>query len=223
MEQKSMEHGYARISTKNQKEDRQIIALVEQGIEADNVFLDKCSGKDFNRKQYQKLLSQLNENDTIFIKSLDRLGRIYDEILEQWKYITREKQAHIVVLDMPLLDTRMKHESDLTGKFISDLVLQVLSYVAETERLFNRQRQAEGIAVAKAKGIRFGRPTNGNIELFPELYAKWYAGNISARKASRQMGVSHATFLCCARQYTVEESGQNPHFLTTPVIHPKSS
>ena len=151
-----MEYGYARVSTKEQNEERQLIALRAAGLHNHQIFLDKQSGKDFNRCQYQRLLRRLKRGDTLIIKSIDRLGRNYHEILEQWRIITAEKQAAIVVLDMPLLDTHQNR--DLTGTLIADIVLQLLSYVAQTEREFTRQRQAEGISAAKARGVQFGRP-----------------------------------------------------------------
>lgn len=154
-----MEYGYARVSTKEQNEQRQIIALEEFGLNLRQIFIDKQSGKDFERANYQRLTRRLKEGDTLVVKSIDRLGRNYNEILEQWRIITKEKGAAIVVLDTPLLDTRKNR--DLTGMLIADIVLQLLSYVAQTEREFIRQRQAEGIAVVKAQGVRFGRPHRG--------------------------------------------------------------
>ena len=148
-------YGYIRVSTKEQNEDRQLIAMREFGIAYEDIIVDKQSGKDFDRPGYKKLMKKLKAGDTLVIKSIDRLGRNYDEILEQWRHITKEKHVGIVVLDMPLLDTRQGR--DLTGVLIADIVLQLLSYVAQTEREFNRQRQAEGIAVAKARGVHFGR------------------------------------------------------------------
>lgn len=150
-----MEYGYARVSTKEQNEQRQLIALQEFGVAEQNVFVDKQSGKDFERPNYRKLIKKLKPDDTLVIKSIDRLGRNYEEILEQWRIITKERGTAIVVLDMPLLDTRKNR--DLTGTLIADIVLQLLSYVAQTEREFIRQRQAEGIAAAKAQGVQFGR------------------------------------------------------------------
>lgn len=150
-------YGYARVSHRDQNADRQMVALSEAGILRGRIFLDKQSGKDFNRPQYRKLLRRLNENSVLYIKSIDRLGRNYDEIQEQWRIITKEKKADIVVLDMPLLDTR--RGKDLLGTFLSDIVLQVLSFVAENERNNIRQRQMEGITAAKARGVKFGRPT----------------------------------------------------------------
>ena len=149
-------YGYIRVSSRDQNEDRQLIALTEVGVPQKNIYLDKQSGKDFNRPQYKKLLRKLKKDDLLFIKSIDRLGRNYVEILEQWRILTKEKGVDIVVLDMPLLDTR--RGKDLMGTFLSDIVLQVLSFVAENERVNIRQRQAEGIAAAKARGVRFGRP-----------------------------------------------------------------
>ena len=150
-----MEYGYIRVSTKDQNEQRQLIAMQEFGITGKQIYMDKQSGKDFERKNYKRLIRKLKNGDTLVIKSIDRLGRNYDEILEQWRLITKEKQAAIVVIDMPLLDTRQSR--DLTGTLIADIVLQLLSYVAQTEREFIRQRQAEGIAAAKQQGVKFGR------------------------------------------------------------------
>lgn len=190
---KSIVYGYIRVSTKDQNEARQVIAMHEFGIDEQNVFTEKQSGKDFNRPQYKRLLRKLKAGDTLVIKSIDRLGRNYDEIIEQWRVITKEKQAAIVVLDMPLLDTRQGR--DLTGTLIADIVLQLLSYVAQTEREFIKRRQAEGIAAAKARGVQFGArpkeiPTN-----FYSIAALWQEGNISARAAAKHMGISHTTFL----------------------------
>ena len=156
MRQKNV-YGYVRVSTKEQNEDRQMLALEEFPVERHNIYMDKLSGKDFNRPQYHKMMRKLKAGDVIVLKSIDRLGRDYEEIQNQWRIITKEKGAHIVVLDMPLLDTR-ETGKDLTGTFIADLVLQILSYVAQTERENTRQRQAEGIAAARMRGVRFGRP-----------------------------------------------------------------
>ena len=188
-----MEYGYARVSTKEQNEERQLLALREFGIDDKLIYVDKQSGKDFERPSYKRLLKKLKPDDTLVIKSIDRLGRNYDEILEQWRTITKEKRAAIVVLDMPLLDTRQSR--DLTGKLIADIVLQLLSYVAQTERDFIRQRQAEGIAAAKARGVRFGRERLPLPENYDEIYAMWSDKKISAREAGRRLGVSHKTFL----------------------------
>lgn len=188
-----MMYGYVRVSTKEQNEARQVIALENFGIAKENIYFDKQSGKDFQRIQYRRLVKKLKPKDVFVIKSIDRMGRNYDDILEQWKIITKEKKADIVVIDMPLLDTR--NSKDLTGTLISDIVLQLLSYVAQTEREFIRQRQAEGIAAAKARGVRFGslpmtKPTN-----YDEIYILWKENQISAREASRRLNVSHTTFL----------------------------
>lgn len=189
--------GYIRVSTREQNEARQVIALREFGVPEDHVYMDKQSGKDFNRPQYLALLSSLKPGDVMVVKSIDRLGRNYEEILEQWRMITKEIGAAIVVLDMPLLDTR--NSRDLTGTLIADIVLQLLSYVAETERAFIRQRQKEGIAAAKAKGIRFGPPAREKPVGFEDLVETWRRGEISAREAGRQLGVPHTTFLKWAR------------------------
>lgn len=192
-----MEYGYARVSTKEQNEERQLIALRAAGLYNHQIFLNKQSGKDFNRCQYQRLLRRLK---TLIIKSIDRLGRNYHEILEQWRIITAEKQAAIVVLDMPLLDTHQNR--DLTGTLIADIVLQFLSYVAQTEREFMRQRQAEGISAAKARDVQFGRPRKERPENFDELKSLWVSGRLSARVAATQMGVSHQTFLSWVREHS---------------------
>ena len=188
-----MVYGYVRVSSKDQNEERQIIALQEFGVAAKQIYLDKLSGKDFERPQYQKMMKKLKADDTLVIKSIDRLGRNYDEILMQWRIITKQKNAAIVVLDMPLLDTRQSR--DLTGTLIADIVLQLLSYVAQTEREFIRQRQQEGIAVAKAKGVRFGRAPMERPPEYEPLRAMWKKGEISARSASKQLGITHKTFL----------------------------
>lgn len=188
-----MEYGYVRVSTKEQNELRQIIALREFGIGEKQIYVDKQSGKDFERTNYKKLVRKLKNGDTIVIKSIDRLGRNYEEILEQWRIITKEKQVAVVVLDMPLLDTRQNR--DLTGTLIADIVLQLLSYVAQTEREFIRQRQAEGIAAAREQGVRFGRkPMERPIE-FETLKGQWQKKEISARAAAKQLGITHRTFL----------------------------
>ena len=186
-------YGYIRVSTKEQNEKRQVIALDEFGVSRDKIFLDKQSGKDFERPQYKRLMRKIKKGDTLIVKSIDRLGRNYDDILEQWRYITKEKCADIVVIDMPLLDTR--RSNDLTGTLIADIVLQLLSYVAQTERENIRQRQAEGIAAAKARGVKFGRrPMERPVE-FDILKLKYSTGEISARAAARELDVSHATFI----------------------------
>lgn len=186
-------YGYARVSSKAQNEERQMLAMQQFGIPLERIYLDKLSGKDFNRPQYKKLIRKLKNGDIFVVKSIDRLGRNYDEILEQWRIITKEKQAAIVVLDMPLLDTRQGH--DLTGTLIADIVLQLLSYVAQTEREFIRMRQAEGIAAAKARGVSFGPKPMQKPENFQEIFILWQQGSISAREAGRRLGVTHKTFL----------------------------
>lgn len=191
-------YGYVRVSTKDQNEARQLLAMEAFGVEAKNIIVEKQSGKDFERPQYKKLLRRMKKGDTLVIKSIDRLGRNYEEIIEQWRIITKEKQVAIVVLDMPLLDTRQGR--DLTGTLIADIVLQLLSYVAQKEREFIRQRQAEGIAAAKARGVRFGPKPMEKPESFQEYYIEWQKGNISARETSRQMQISHKTFLKWVRQ-----------------------
>ena len=193
-----MEYGYARVSTKEQNEQRQIVALEEFVLDRKQIFTDKQSGKDFERTNYRKLVRRLKEGDTLVVKSIDRLGRNYEEILEQWRIITKDKGAAIVVLDMPLLDTRRNR--DLTGTLIADIVLQLLSYVAQTEREFIRQRQAEGIAVAKAQGVRFGRPPLAQPKEFPAVHQAWLKKEISAREAARRLSVTHKTFLRWAQQ-----------------------
>ena len=190
-------YGYVRVSSRDQNEARQLVAMKEFGVPDDNIFMDKQSGKDFNRPSYARLMKKLKPGDVLVVKSIDRLGRNYDEILEQWRIITKEKQAAIVVLDMPLLDTRSNR--DLTGTLIADIVLQLLSYVAETERAFIRQRQAEGIAAAKARGQRFGRPAKDRGEEYETCVTQWKEGTLSAAQASRRLGVSHNTFLKWAR------------------------
>lgn len=196
----SIMYGYARVSTKEQHLDRQLLALEAFGVEAAHVFMDQLSGKDFNRPQYRKLLRRLKENDVFVVKSIDRLGRNYDEIIDQWRIITKEKKAAIVVLDMPLLDTRQGR--DLTGTLIADIVLQLLSYVAQTEREFIRARQAEGIAAAKARGVTFGPKPKERPQGYAQALEQWAAGTLSARQAAKQLGVAHKTFLKWAHMDT---------------------
>ena len=191
-------YGYVRVSTRDQNEARQLIAMEDFGVPESMIYVDKQSGKDFNRPQYQILLQRLQPGDVLVVKSIDRLGRNYEEILEQWRVITKEKNAAIVVLDMPLLDTRSNR--DLTGTLIADIVLQLLSYVAETERAFIRQRQAEGIAAAKARGVHMGRPRKERGEAYVRCAAMWAEGRMSARKAASELGVSHTTFLAWVRE-----------------------
>lgn len=188
-----MTYGYVRVSSRDQNEERQIIAMHDFGIDDKLIYLDKQSGKDFKRPQYRKLLRKLKNGDTLVIKSIDRLGRNYDEILVQWRTITKQKKAAIVVLDMPLLDTRQNR--DLTGTLIADIVLQLLSYVAQTEREFIKQRQKEGIAAAKARGVQFGRTPMERPANYAQIKSLWQQDNISAREAGRQLGITHKTFL----------------------------
>lgn len=185
-------YGYVRVSSSDQNIDRQMIAMREQGVEDINVFVDKQSGKDFDRPAYRAMLHRLKSGDVLILKSIDRLGRNYDDIIDQWRYITKEKAVDIVVLDMPLLDTRSG--KDLLGTLIADIVLQLLSYVAQTEREFIRQRQAEGIAAAKARGVKFGRAPLVRPVEFEELKVIFLNGEISARKAAAAIGITHKTF-----------------------------
>ena len=185
-------YGYVRVSTKEQNEDRQMVAMREFGVKDRCIVLDKQSGKDFDRPGYRRLTQKLKAGDTLVIKSIDRLGRNYDEILEQWRLLTKEKQVAIVVLDMPLLDTRQGQ--DLTSVLIADIVLQLLSYVAQTEREFNRQRQAEGIAAAKARGVHFGRNFKERGENYGSVMAAWKRGELSDRAAAKELGIAHGTF-----------------------------
>lgn len=184
-------YGYIRVSSKEQHTDRQQIALLQYGISEKNLFSDRQSGKDFDRPQYKRLLRKLKPYDCIVVTSLDRLGRNYVEIQEQWNIITRKKKADIVVLDMPLLNTRKGH-NNLTGRFLADIVLQILSYVAETERHNIRTRQAEGIAAAKARGVKLGRPEKFLPDGFPQVASLIREGKLSYREAARQLQVNHS-------------------------------
>ena len=192
-------YGYIRVSSKDQKEDRQQIALKEVGVELQNIYVDKQSGKDFNRPQYKKMLRKLKKDDLLYIKSIDRLGRNYEEILQQWRILTKEKGVDIVVLDMPLLDTR--RGKDLMGTFLSDIVLQVLSFVAENERTNIKQRQAEGIAAAKAQGIKFGRPPLPLPENFYEVHKAWRSKKITLKQAAEACNMPVGTFYGKARKF----------------------
>jgi DNA invertase Pin-like site-specific DNA recombinase len=184
--------GYVRVSTKEQNEDRQLIALHEVDVPKKNIYVDKQSGKDFNRPQYKRLLKKLRPGDLLYIKSIDRLGRNYEEIQNQWRVITKEKGCDIVVLDMPLLDTR--RGKDLLGTFISDLVLQLLSFVAENERTNIKQRQAEGIAAAKARGVKFGRPPLPLPDNFYEVHRAWREKKLTVKEAAEATGMPVSTF-----------------------------
>lgn len=192
-------YGYVRVSSKDQNEDRQMIALREVGVPEKNIFIDKQSGKDFNRPKYKRLLKQLKADDLLYIKSIDRLGRNYEEIQNQWRILTRDKKVDIVVLDMPLLDTR--RGKDLVGTFLSDIVLQVLSFVAENERSNIKQRQAEGIAAAKARGVRFGRPPAALPDNFHLVYQQWKSGKITGLEAARMCDMPMSTFRYRAEIY----------------------
>ena len=188
-------YGYIRVSTVAQRDDRQWIALTDFGIPKKCIFVDKQSGKDFDRPAYTKMMKRLGHGDTLVVKSLDRLGRNYDEMTRQLDIITKEKEAAIVVIDLPLLDTRNKYGDDLTAKLISNLVIQVFSYVAETERNMNHQRTMEGLAAARARGVTLGRKPMEKPKAFQAVYAQWEAGKISARKAAETLGASAPTFL----------------------------
>ena len=192
-------YGYMRVSSKEQNEDRQKIALTEMGVPENNIYMDKQSGKDFERTQYKRLLRKLNENSVLYIKSIDRLGRNYGELNEQWRIITKEKKADIVVIDMPLLDTR--REKNLLGTFISDVVLALLSYVAENERTNIKQRQAEGIAAAKARGVKFGRPPLPIPQNFYQMHKDWRAGKITIEEATKACNMCPKTFYSKAVKY----------------------
>ena len=192
-------YGYCRVSSRDQNEDRQMVAMHEMQVPEQNIYIDKQSGKDFNRPMYKRLMRKVKPDDLIYIKSIDRLGRNYEEILEQWKLITKEKKVDVCVLDMPLLDTR--RGKDLMGTFLADIVLALLSYVAENERVNIRQRQAEGIAAAKARGVRFGRAPKPLPENFHEIYQKWQMKKISVSEAAKECGMPQTTFFERAKAY----------------------
>ena len=192
-------YGYVRVSTKEQNEDRQIIAMREIGVPEENIYMDKQSGKDFERPQYRCLVRRMKKNDLLYIKSIDRLGRNYEEIQNQWRILTKEKGVDICVIEMPLLDTRRGR--DLVGTFLSDIVLQVLSFVAENERANIRQRQAEGIAAAKARGVRFGRPSTPLPPNFLDVYQRWRAKKISVNQAAAECRMPQSTFFYRAKMY----------------------
>lgn len=192
-------YGYVRVSSKDQNEDRQVITMREMQVPDENIFIDKQSGKDFNRPQYKRLLRKVKPDDLIYIKSIDRLGRNYAEILDQWKVITKDKRVDLYVMDMPILDTR--REKNLLGTFISDLVLALLSYVAENERTNIRQRQAEGIAAAKARGVHFGRRPNPLPDNFYEVYQQWKMKKISVSEAAKLCGMPRSSFFDRAKKF----------------------
>ncbi len=191
--------GYARVSCYGQKEDRQVIALKEMGVGEEQIYIDKQSGKDFDRTQYQRLLKKLDRESVLFVKSIDRLGRNYADLNEQWRKITKEKGADIVVVDMPLLDTR--REKNLLGTFISDIVLALLSYVAENERINMKQRQAEGIAAAKARGVKFGRPQVPLPDNFYEIYKQWREKELTLKQAAKACNLAESTFIGKAKAF----------------------
>ena len=192
-------YGYVRVSSRDQSEDRQLIAMKKLGVPEYNIYVDKESGRDFDRPMYREMVRELNKNDLVYIKSIDRLGRNYKEIVEQWQFLTRDVQADIVVIDMPLLDTR--RGKDLLGTFLSDIVLQVLSFVAENERDNIRSRQREGIEAAKERGVKFGRPRNPLPDNFPEIYDQWKRRKISAPEAAAVCGLSRSTFYERVREF----------------------
>jgi len=191
--------GYVRVSSYEQNEDRQVIALKEMGVPEKQIYIDKQSGKDFERPQYKRLLRKLDGNSVLFVKSIDRLGRNYKDLNEQWRIITKEKGADIVVVDMPLLDTR--REKNLLGTLISDIVLALLSYVAENERINIRQRQAEGVAAAKARGVRFGRPPLELPDNFYEVYKQWREKKLTLEQAAKACGLAKSTFSDKAKKF----------------------
>ena len=197
-------YGYMRVSGKDQNEDRQRLALLEMGVPERQIFMDKLSGKDFERPQYKKMLKKLDSNSVLYVKSIDRLGRNYLDLNEQWRIITKEKGAYIVVLDMPILDTR--REKNLLGTFISDIVLSLLGYVAENERVNIRQRQAEGIAAAKINGVKFGRPPIPLPDNFHEMRKNWRMGKISMKQAAQKCGMKEKTFYSKAVKCEKEEN-----------------
>ena len=200
-------YAYIRVSTREQKEDRQLLAMKEIGIPDRQIYMDKQSGKDFNRPMYQRLLKQLRQGDLLYIKSIDRLGRNYEEILEQWRYLTKEKKVGICVLDMPILDTR--RSGDLVGVFIGDVVLQVLSFVAENERQNIRERQREGIVAARLRGVSFGRPEKDLPEKFTSVYREWREKRITGTEAARICGMARSSFYYRAKKMQVLEDGGN--------------
>ena len=196
-------YGYLRVSTKEQNEDRQMLALHKVQVPEQNIYMDKQSGKDFNRPMYRQLVGRLQQDDLLYIKSIDRLGRNYEEILEQRRFLTKDKKVDIVVLDMPLLDTR--RGKDLLGTFLSDIVLQVLSFVAENERKNIRQRQREGIEAAKLRGVQFGRPQKPLPENFIQIYELWLLGEIGGNEAARRCNMPLSSFYRKASQRRGEE------------------
>ena len=195
-------YGYVRVSTKEQNPDRQLAAMEQAGVHADNIYIDRISGKDFNRPNYRKMLRKLTKDSVVFVKSIDRLGRNYKEIMEEWRYITQVKEADIVVIALPLLDTR--RSKNLLGTFISDMVLQLLSFVAENERSNIHQRQAEGIAAAKKRGVRFGRPKKPVPDNFYGQCELWYSGKCSLTQAAKACNMPISTFYVKCKQIKKE-------------------
>ena len=194
-------YGYIRVSGADQNEDRQTVAMSELKIASENIFIDKQSGKDFDRSEYQKLIRRMREGDLLYVKSIDRLGRNYEEIQSQWRILTKEKRVDIAVIDMPLLDTRLK--KDLMGNFIADLVLQILSFVAQSERETIRRRQAEGIAAAKARGVKFGRPLKNVPENFGEMVSQWEKGKISLEEILKICQFKQTTYYQKLAEYRI--------------------
>ena len=200
-----MNYGYIRVSSMDQNEDRQRVAMRELALPEEQLYIDRQSGKDFNRPSYQRMVKRLRAGDLLYIQSIDRLGRNYEEIQNQWRYLTRDIGIDICVLDMPLLDTR--NGKDLMGTFIADLVLQILSFVAQSERENIRERQAQGIAAARSRGVSFGRPRIPTPDNFEEVLYLWHSGSISTTEAERRTGMSHSTFYRRAHSYLVEKEG----------------
>ena len=200
------EYGYIRVSSSDQNEDRQLIAMQERNIPQSQIFVDKISGKNFERPEYKRLVKQLKQGNLLYIKSIDRLGRNYEEIQNQWRILTKEKGIDIAVLDMPLLDTRLN--KDLMGTFIADVVLQILSFVAQSERENIRKRQAEGIAVAKAKGVEFGRPIKNAPQDFPQIVKRWESGQLPTGEALATLEMSISTFYRRRRELNLAQKNR---------------
>ncbi|MBQ6467715.1 MAG: recombinase family protein [Clostridia bacterium] len=198
-------YGYVRVSSTDQNEDRQLIAMQEKEVPEKNIFIDKQSGKDFERPQYQKMMKKIKPGDLLYILSIDRLGRNYEEIQRQWRYLTKEIGVDICVIDMPILDTRPY--KDLLGTFISDLFLAVLSFVAENERDNIKKRQAQGIAAAKARGVKFGRPVIEAPENFADVAKDFHRGKIKLAEAMELTGLSKTTFYRRLREYELQSKG----------------
>lgn len=208
-------YGYVRVSTREQNESRQIMALNERNVPTKNIYIDKQSGKDFNRPMYMRLLKKLKRDDLLYVKSIDRLGRNYEEILDQWRILTKEKQVDIVVIDMPLLDTR--RGKDLMGTFLSDIVLQLLSFVAENERRNIRERQKEGIEAARMRGVQFGRPELPLPENFSQIYSLWVEGKIGGPQAAGLCGMPKTSFYRKANKHREKQKYQNAGELEHPI------